>query len=86
MSAKQEIAELVAKVGKTPGWTVGLTGRNHHKITAPNGEFVTASVTPRGSRPLVDLRLDLKRLGWNDDTAQVASDERAVAALAADRA
>lgn len=85
MSAKQEIADLVARVGKTPGWTTGLTGRNHHKITAPNGEFITASVTPRGSRPLTDLRLDLKRLGWTEDAAEVASDERAVAALVADR-
>lgn len=87
MSAKQEIAELVARVGKTPGFSVGFTGRNHHKITNDTtGEFITASVTPRGGRALTDLRLDLKRIGWSEDAAEVASDERAVAAIAADRA
>lgn len=85
MSAKQEIADLVEKVRATPGWEVGLTGRNHWRITAPDGESCTASVTPRGSRPLADLKGDLRRMGWSEDEAERIRDEAAVAALAADR-
>jgi hypothetical protein len=60
--SRKDTRRLLGKL-RDQGFTVRLARSGHFRVTAPSGETVTVSATPRSPRSLRDARADLRRIG-----------------------
>lgn len=65
MNGKRDLAQLLARVRATPGWSVELRKANHWCVRGPGGAVLFTGSTPR-SRSLRNFLADLRRAGWRE--------------------
>ena len=62
----KEARKLLALLAKQ-GWLIEVRRSNHLKITAPSGRFIFCSSTPSDHRAFLNLRADLRKLGFKEE-------------------
>lgn len=51
------------ELAEEQGWKIDRTGKNHYKLTSPEGQIVGHSGTPSDHRAILNFRAELKRKG-----------------------
>lgn len=63
-----DMQRLAREVANTPGWTAEQRRNGRWHFRGPNGEHVSAAVSPERYGP-VNARRDLRRAGWRREVA-----------------
>ena len=58
----KDLRDLLRKA-QEQGCTITLSGQDHIRVTAPNGEIVMCPATSRSFRTIKNTRAELRRIG-----------------------